>query len=114
MEIKMTEDDLKQQVLAWEKTNYTQKDYCDSNGINFNDFRRVRTKLISSGEATKCTDYSTPRDHPSDFTPVSIITPNDQATKSDDAPNVSQDDNRLEVCLPNGIILRMPIHAGSA
>ena len=110
----MTEEDLKQQVLAWEKTNYTQKDYCESNGINFNDFRRVRTKLISSGEATKCTDYSTPRESVSDFTPVSIVNPKEQDPELDDSPKASDDNNKLEVCLPNDIILRMPIHVGSA
>jgi hypothetical protein len=110
------EDNLKSYVLDWEQSHLSQKDYCESNEIDFSDFKKARTKLIESGEAKKFADCAHLKNKMPNFIPVSILTEEKPAGDFPVEPAESNitEDNKLEVILPNGIILRMPIHAGSS
>jgi len=114
--IMQEEDNLKRYVLEWEQSHLSQKDYCESNEIDFSDFKRSRTKLIESGEAKKFADCAHLKNKMPNFTPVSILTEERPAgdLPAESAQSNITENNKLEVILPNGIILRMPIHAGSS
>ena len=92
-------------IKEWENSGKTQKDFCENNGLKFKDFKRWRTQGLSEGLFTPRV-RSLPKNS-STFQTFSEI-------KLDDDSNHLSSHNRqstkhLEVCLPYGIVLKLPI-----
>ena len=95
-------------ILEWEQSGLHQMEFCKSKGLNFRDFKHWRAQGLSSGEFTHMHRHQIAEkksnvekaDTPNTFSPIEVV------ANSQSAPTPT---NMLELHLPRGIVLKLPI-----
>jgi hypothetical protein len=98
----MTESDWYLIIQDWEKSGLTQQDFCIRNNLAYNNFKHWRTKGISEGLFTASSRWrhklAEEFEEPLSFTRIDNI-----------EPEVKPDSKYMELCLPYGITLKLPV-----
>jgi len=98
----MTESEWYSIIQKWEKSELTQQDFCISNNLTYNDFKYWRTKGISEGLFTASNRWRNKPVEESNEQLGFIRLDNIQ-------PQPKLDDKYMELCLPYGITLKLPV-----
>ena len=98
----MTESDWYLKIQDWEKSELSQQDFCIQNNLAYNDFKHWRAKGISEGLFTASSRW---RHKLSEEPKVSLSFTRIDNIKSEVKPNSKY----MELCLPYGITLKLPV-----
>lgn len=90
-------------IQDWEQSTLTQSDYCQQHGISLASFSKWRTKYIASNQShhKSFQQQSTSIASDDGFLPLNLVTSGDGSKQM------------IEIDLPYGIQLRLPIDAGT-
>ena len=99
----MTKSDWYSAILEWEESELTQQDFCSRRNLTYNDFKYWRTKGISEGVFTASSKWR----HKSSKLPSESLSFT-RLGNIDTQPSRS-DSKYMEVCLPYGITLKLPV-----
>ena len=99
----MTESEWYSIIQEWEKSELTQQDFCIRNNLTYNDFKYWRTKGISEGlftASSRCRNNNPVKksNEPLSFTRLDNI-----------EPETNPENKYMELCLPHGITLKLPV-----
>ena len=96
----MTEDEWYELIEKWEESGDTQKHFCKIHRVKYGEFKTWRTKGIANGRftATYDTVSSQQTDHQTLFSPLEVS-----------QPNIKSIQQHIEIHLPHGILLKLPI-----